>query len=468
MSEDESRGIARPQTTRQLYNPNGDRDKDSHPQVRSFAPKVSKPKRPQRDRRDAHGGSRKHAEDKNSPKPVRLQKRTSDRAIAHVTDTAAQPTPVLLAKRPTGGTLFNPDRAGNTSSVSERDAADARKARAVSVKPPVSQGTSGGASVGHRVKTARWPLIDDHLNFADAARLALADSPGKEFLVVGVLGPHGSGKSTLMSALHGGTPDTQSVFPVETLDQLTEGVPATTGVDIAVSNERVIILDTEPMQSMALLDRFIRMDAPLPERCTSYEQAVILRSYQIAMFIMAVCDVVVVAHEWAVDASFLRFLWTAEQLLSATMLPPAPGNGPSKEASLQAPVTTSGTATVSADASRTALKTEMIFVFNQVAADYTSVCVWRQYPPPQLSSSLPNGTAGKQCDVLGKLVTSPAPCDACIVVLPSRVDPRFRAELFVTLSELDVLQIVCISFMHFSIVCHVYALRTQMTFFVNG
>lgn len=103
-----------------------------------------------------------------------------------------------------------------------------------------------------------------------------------------------------------------------------DGIPATAGVDIAVSNERILLLDTEPLQSLALLDRCIRMDAPLPAQCTSYEQAVTLRSYQIAMFAMSVCDVVLVVQDWAVDAAFLRFLWTAEQLLAVTVPPSSP------------------------------------------------------------------------------------------------------------------------------------------------
>lgn len=72
------------------------------------------------------------------------------------------------------------------------------------------------------MKQTRWPLIDDHLKFADAARPVLSDSPGKDFLVVGVLGPHGVGKSTLLSALHGGTRDPLAkIFPSETLEHLT-------------------------------------------------------------------------------------------------------------------------------------------------------------------------------------------------------------------------------------------------------
>ncbi|EEC12042.1 conserved hypothetical protein [Ixodes scapularis] len=65
------------------------------------------------------------------------------------------------------------------------------------------------------------------------------------------------------------------------------GQHCTTGVDIYVTSERMILLDTQP-------------------------------SLQMASFLMAVCHTVVVVQDWFADPNFLRFVLSAEMLKPAT------------------------------------------------------------------------------------------------------------------------------------------------------
>lgn len=46
--------------------------------------------------------------------------------------------------------------------------------------------------------------------------------------------------------------------------------PGTIGIDMAISNERIILLDAQPVLSMAVLDRLIRNDAPIPASLTTF------------------------------------------------------------------------------------------------------------------------------------------------------------------------------------------------------
>jgi hypothetical protein len=46
-----------------------------------------------------------------------------------------------------------------------------------------------------------------------------------------------------------------------------------------------------------------------------YEQLVELQSHMLAVFLLAVCDVVVVVQDWAPDTDLLKFLLACEQLM---------------------------------------------------------------------------------------------------------------------------------------------------------
>lgn len=68
-----------------------------------------------------------------------------------------------------------------------------------------------------------------------------------DFLVVGVLGRQGVGKSTVMSILAGSRTGSgkPSVFRTETKEVWESESYQTTGIDMAITPERVILLDTQ-------------------------------------------------------------------------------------------------------------------------------------------------------------------------------------------------------------------------------
>lgn len=156
-------------------------------------------------------------------------------------------------------------------------------------------------------------LLDENLQWNDTALEILLDQT--DFLVVGIIGPQGVGKSTVLSILAGGGPFSRScLFPVQSRQVQEDGTYQTCGIDMAVTQERVILLDTQPLLSAALLDHLIHHDRNIPPEYTSPENYNEIQSIQIVTFLLTVCHVILVVQDWFTDINIIRLLKTAEML----------------------------------------------------------------------------------------------------------------------------------------------------------
>jgi protein SMG9 len=126
----------------------------------------------------------------------------------------------------------------------------------------------------------------------------LADQ--SDFTVIGVLGCQGAGKSTVMSLLAGA--DWRSderepgrlrdpPFAPQTLETLLQGSHQTVGVDVTVTQERLILLDTQPLLSPSVLVELLRKES-LPQEAHSAENLAELHSLRMAMLLLSVCHMV--------------------------------------------------------------------------------------------------------------------------------------------------------------------------------
>lgn len=100
-------------------------------------------------------------------------------------------------------------------------------------------------------------LIDETQQISDSILSFLTDNT--DFLVVGVAGPQSSGKSTLMNHLarEGGGPK-RSVFREQSFEKQVLGEHASNGITVWInSNQRVILLDCQPLCSASILDRYV-------------------------------------------------------------------------------------------------------------------------------------------------------------------------------------------------------------------
>ncbi|CAG8511984.1 5566_t:CDS:2 [Dentiscutata heterogama] len=140
----------------------------------------------------------------------------------------------------------------------------------------------------------------------DSVLKILSDLPGH--FVVGVCGPQGVGKSTVISAL---CQDPQNAFPAQSIETLNLASHETTGIDIHITPERIILLDTQPVFSLSVLEHAMRNDY-IPDNI-SPELWLELQSLQIVIFLFSVCNVVITVTE-SIDYTMWNFLKKAEML----------------------------------------------------------------------------------------------------------------------------------------------------------
>lgn len=163
-------------------------------------------------------------------------------------------------------------------------------------------------------------LIDDAGQWSESASEMLLDQT--DFLVVGVLGLQGTGKSTVMSLLAGNTDEDAPrsyIFQPQTRDVKERCGHQTSGIDVFVTPQRIVLLDSQPVLSPSVLDNLIRNEKKLPSEYSMAENCIEIQCLQQAAFLMTVCHVLLVIQDWFTDASLLRFLLSAEMLKPSTL-----------------------------------------------------------------------------------------------------------------------------------------------------
>ncbi|XP_041373316.1 protein SMG9-like isoform X2 [Gigantopelta aegis] len=176
-------------------------------------------------------------------------------------------------------------------------------------------------------------LIDDTFRWCDTGIDVLLDQT--DFLVVGVVGPQGSGKSTILSLLAGTSPQDSYrnyVFKPQVKEVRENAGHETNGIDMFVTAERIIYLDTQPVMSASVMDDMIHNEKKYPTDYTSVENCIEMQSLQLATFLMTVCNVILVVEDWFTDLNFLRFILNAEMLKPSTPLSNHDGSGCQDEA----------------------------------------------------------------------------------------------------------------------------------------
>ncbi|CAM0141627.1 unnamed protein product [Umbelopsis sp. WA50703] len=134
---------------------------------------------------------------------------------------------------------------------------------------------------------------------------ALADYPGH--FVVGIIGKQGVGKSTILSSFTEQTDKTfNTVAPAKVFDH------QTSGIDMYVTSERIILLDTQPVLSWSVIEQTLRhgtTDGLSPDIWRD------LKALHSIMFMLSISDVVLVVSEGAdVDYDTIRCVKRADML----------------------------------------------------------------------------------------------------------------------------------------------------------
>ncbi|XP_027103454.1 uncharacterized protein [Coffea arabica] len=143
-----------------------------------------------------------------------------------------------------------------------------------------------------------------------------------DFTVVGVIGPPGAGKSTILNEIYGYDPTSPGMLPpfaIETEETKAMAKHCTLGIEPRISSERIILLDTQPVFSPPVLAEMIRPDGSstisvISGESLSAELAHELMTVQLGVFLASVCHIILVVSEGVHDLSMWRLMSTVDLL----------------------------------------------------------------------------------------------------------------------------------------------------------
>ncbi|XP_059624950.1 uncharacterized protein LOC132268184 [Cornus florida] len=153
-----------------------------------------------------------------------------------------------------------------------------------------------------------------------------------EFTVVGVIGPPGVGKSTIMNELYGfdGTsPGMIPPFSIQSEETKAMARHCTVGIEPRISADRIILLDTQPIFSPSVLAEMIRPDGSstisiLNGESLSAELAHELMGIQLGVLLASICHIIVVVSEGFHDINMWHLMSTVDLLKHGIPDPSSP------------------------------------------------------------------------------------------------------------------------------------------------
>ncbi|KVI07535.1 protein SMG9-like [Cynara cardunculus var. scolymus] len=192
---------------------------------------------------------------------------------------------------------------------------------------PGGGGGGGGPDDGSSSLRTRIPsvgflnLLSDSWDFhTDRFLPFLTDNT--DFTVIGVIGPAGVGKSTIMNEIYGfdGTsPGMLPPFPIEAVETKVMAKHCTVGIEPRITSERIILLDTQPVYSPSVLAEMIRPDGSstisvLGGESLPAELAHELMSIQLGVLLTSICHIILVVSEGVHDNNMWHLMATVDLL----------------------------------------------------------------------------------------------------------------------------------------------------------
>ncbi|TKY71109.1 SMG9 protein [Spatholobus suberectus] len=143
-----------------------------------------------------------------------------------------------------------------------------------------------------------------------------------DFTVIGVIGPPGVGKSTIMNELYGfdsSSPGMLPPFAIQSEETRAMARHCSTGIEPRISTERIILLDTQPVFSASVLAEMMRPDGSstisvLSGEALSAELAHELMGIQLAVLLASICHILLVVSEGVHDDSMWHLMLTVDLL----------------------------------------------------------------------------------------------------------------------------------------------------------
>ena len=313
----------------------GDRDRSGAAAVRDKRGDQRTKMRRERDGNGGGGGTRNRREKSPEWRPTIMAKPQADRSNAaefpSLQQSAQKKQPYSAASSLTPRTTGNQEEDNKTAQSREQNPS-ATLARADSPASSVSSSVSRSARPqsqqprrpeqgdgGETTPEQNHPLklLDNSLSdrFSDTLRQCLSENA--DFLVVGVMGPQSTGKSSLLNAISNLDAKKLPLFKTQTFELQMLGEHCSNGVTAYVCPDtRIILVDSQPIMSTSVLDRnmaFEKKAQGVPEFGSS-ENTAEIQSLQLMGFLMSVCHVILLVQDWFVDPQVAKSVLTAEML----------------------------------------------------------------------------------------------------------------------------------------------------------
>ncbi|XVE83373.1 hypothetical protein DITRI_Ditri16bG0083900 [Diplodiscus trichospermus] len=143
-----------------------------------------------------------------------------------------------------------------------------------------------------------------------------------DFKVVGIIGPPGVGKSTIMNELYGFdgiSPGMLPPFAVQSEDTRAMARHCTVGIEPRISSERLILLDTQSVFSPSVLSEIMRPDGSstvsvLSGESLSSELAHEIMNIQLGVLLASICHILLVVSEGVHDNNMWHLMLTVDLL----------------------------------------------------------------------------------------------------------------------------------------------------------
>ncbi|KAJ0964420.1 hypothetical protein J5N97_029542 [Dioscorea zingiberensis] len=143
-----------------------------------------------------------------------------------------------------------------------------------------------------------------------------------DFTVVGVIGPPGVGKSTILNELYGFDASSSGMllpFVTQSDESKAMARHCTMGMELRVSAERLILIDSQPIFSPSVLVDMMKPDGfstipVLNGESLSADLAHELIGIQLGVFLASVCNVLLVVSEGIHDYSMWNLMLTVDLL----------------------------------------------------------------------------------------------------------------------------------------------------------